>query len=39
MSELEGSIEGAADRLYGEALRQFFPEESMSQEEPTQGCG
>lgn len=39
MSELEGSIEGAAARLHDEALRQFFPEESMPQEEPTQGCG
>ena len=39
MSELESSIEGVAEQLYNEALQQFFPDKSMPQEEPAQGCG
>lgn len=39
MGELEGSIEAAADRLYGEALQQFFPEKSTTRDDSAQGCG
>lgn len=34
MGELEDSIEGAAERLYGEAMQQFFPEKSTPREGP-----
>jgi 1-acyl-sn-glycerol-3-phosphate acyltransferase len=39
VSELESAIEGAAERLHGEALQQFFPEKSKTQKEPAKGCG
>jgi len=39
MTELESSIEEAAERLHGEALQQFFPEESMPQEDSAQTFG
>ena len=39
MSELEGSIETAAERLYVEALQQYFPEKTMAEEDSAQGCG
>ncbi|MCZ6838281.1 MAG: lysophospholipid acyltransferase family protein [Alphaproteobacteria bacterium] len=39
MSELEGSIEVTAEKLYDEAILQYFPDKSAALDDPTQGCG
>jgi 1-acyl-sn-glycerol-3-phosphate acyltransferase len=39
MSELEGSIETAAERLYVDALQQYFPDKTKTGNDSVQGCG
>lgn len=39
MSELENSVEAGAIRLYGEAMKEFFPGQSADGNDLSSGCG